>query len=225
MSSSSCGIGRVRISRSASSGRILPLIMFATVNRIGRCNLCFLATSTTADAVKIPSATSPFMELIIDSSVSPRPNLSPTCRFRERAPKHVRVISPTPARPEIVDARPPVATANFRISDMPRVTKLAMALLPNSNPCSAPAPMAKTFLSAPPASTPITSVERYTRKVGECRNVCRRFARALSLDATTTAVGRDWITSRAKDGPERKAVGWSGRPKARGMMSDMSSRV
>jgi hypothetical protein len=63
-----------------------------------------------------------------------------------------------PASPAKVRARAPNATPRRVISARPRVSSAARALAPRSSPSLMPAAIAITFLSAPPSSTPITSV-------------------------------------------------------------------
>jgi hypothetical protein len=52
--------------------------------------------------------------------------------------------------------------------------------------------MAMTFLSAPPNSTPRTSVLVYTRKASVENASCAIRAARASREATTTAVGCRW---------------------------------
>lgn len=65
--------------------------------------------------------------------------------------------SPTPERPAKVSALPPSSVPKRVISASPRVISAAVALSPRPRPESMPAAMAKTFLSAPPSSTPAMS--------------------------------------------------------------------
>ena len=65
------------------------------------------------------------IESRISSRLSPCPSRKPTCRLRERGPKHVPKVSPTPERPKTVDDSPPRVTTNLRISPHPRVTRAA----------------------------------------------------------------------------------------------------
>ena len=71
----------------------------------------------------------------------------------------------------------PSATPSLVISARPRVMSAALALKPSPKPSAIPVATAITFLSAPPSSTPVTSVCVYARKVrgAECslRERCR----------------------------------------------------
>mmetsp|Transcript_7873 Transcript_7873/g.20826 ORF Transcript_7873/g.20826 Transcript_7873/m.20826 type:complete len:215 (-) Transcript_7873:612-1256(-) len=139
--------------------------------------------------------------------LSPRPSRTPTVRFRESGPKHVRNASPTPERPDSVTGCPPRSTATRRISEQPRVTSAATALVPRPRPSHSPAAMAITFFTAPATSSPTTSFDINTRKHGEDSIIARRCANRASFDATTTAVGSCSIISRANDGPDKYASG------------------
>ncbi len=71
-----------------------------------------------------------------------------------------------PARPARVSADPPRAMASFATSASPRVMSAARVLWPKPMPSTAPAAIAITFLSAPPHSTPTTSLLAYVRRYG-----------------------------------------------------------
>ena len=70
-----------------------------------------------------------------------------------------------------------------------------------------PAAMASTFLSAPDISTPVTSVEVFTRRQLDAKSLCTRHARSLLSDAATIAVGKPCMSSTANVGPESTASG------------------
>ena len=59
-----------------------------------------------------------------------------------------------------VSACAPSATPRRVISVSPRVISAARAFRPSDNPSAMPVAIASTFLTAPPTSTPITSLER-----------------------------------------------------------------
>ena len=69
-------------------------------------------------------------------------------------PVQVRTRSPMPAKPPMVMGWAPLATASRVISTSPLVISAALALLPNPRPSEMPQAMARTFLRAPPISTP-----------------------------------------------------------------------
>ena len=145
----------------------------------------------------------------ISSRLSPLPSRTPTVRFLDRFTKEVSMISPTPAIPVIVDASAPIRTASHRISAVPCATRAESALFPSPSPSTIPAAMATTFFSAPPISTPITSLVTFTRSVGEAKTCCTNLACLSSSDAATRLVGRPSITSLAKLGPDSATRGWS----------------
>mmetsp|Transcript_25590 Transcript_25590/g.35330 ORF Transcript_25590/g.35330 Transcript_25590/m.35330 type:complete len:232 (-) Transcript_25590:449-1144(-) len=188
----------------------------------------YLSTSfTAAGAVATPSATpSKFFALSskMSAMVSPLPSLTPTVRLRDCPPLHVNIRSPIPASPLIVAGKPPSASATWLISRQARVTSMAVVLWPSPMPSTAPAISANTFFSAPPIKTPVTSEDKYTRRVGERNKSAALPARPASIQARTTPEGKACISSWAKVGPERKAAG-CGRPSARGINSCMVSRV
>ena len=110
--------------------------------------------------------------------------------------------------------------------------------MPNPMPSKTPAAMAKMFLSAPPTSTPTTSVLAYTRMYWHAnsraasRAVSRsaRVTHALIFDgaapaeAMTRPVGCISMSSLAKDGPDTKAMDGV-RPSAAGIRSFIISSV
>ena len=81
--------------------------------------------------------------------------------FLEWGVLHVRVISPTPARPKAVSFLPPQASIILRVSSIPLVIKPAFALSPNFKPSDIPAPIAIIFFIAPAIDEPIVSSLRY----------------------------------------------------------------
>lgn len=65
-----------------------------------------------------------------------------------------------PPSPSIVSGWPPLAVASVVTSARPRVMSAARALAPKLRPSLMPHAIASTFFSAPPISTPVTSVVR-----------------------------------------------------------------
>ena len=65
-----------------------------------------------------------------------------------------------PDRPANVSGCAPSATPIRVISARPRVISATRVFEPKPRPSHTPAPIAMTFLSAPPTSTPITSSVR-----------------------------------------------------------------
>mmetsp|Transcript_9270 Transcript_9270/g.27950 ORF Transcript_9270/g.27950 Transcript_9270/m.27950 type:complete len:225 (-) Transcript_9270:922-1596(-) len=192
-------------------GVILPSRMSATPNRMGYLRsrryspLHFSRIILTrALDVSTPSATS-VVEARISSTFSPFPRRYPNFRFRERGPKQVPNVSPTPDNPASVLGLAPRTRPSLRISAHPLVTSPLMALVPNPSPSHIPAASAITFFTAPPISTPITSLLVNTRKFSVENRSARSSARRASSDAMTTAVATPWQISCAKDGPDRKA--------------------
>ncbi len=96
------------------------------------------------------------------------------------------------------------------ISVRPLVIRAALVFRPKPNPSIIPEAMAITFLTEPPNSTPIISLFVYTLKRGVAKTCCTKEAVFLSFDATATRVGTFEATSRAKLGPERAAICFSG---------------
>mmetsp|Transcript_35131 Transcript_35131/g.47476 ORF Transcript_35131/g.47476 Transcript_35131/m.47476 type:complete len:201 (-) Transcript_35131:211-813(-) len=155
-------------------------------------------------AVSTPSATS-FEDLMISDSFSPFPMRIPRFLFLESGPKHVPNVSPTPESPARVDDFPPSRAERFCISRHPTVTRAAMALVPRPRPSLMPAANAMTFLTAPPTSRPITSLDVKTRNEDDDMKSRKSFASIPFFDAITTAVAFPSTISRANEGPERKA--------------------
>src|SRR5207247_1119424 len=81
----------------------------------------------------------------------------------------------------------------------------ARTLVPNSSPSQAPVAIATTFLTAPPTCSPMGSALSRVRNIGACSSGWSFRAALMSLEATTTSVGKPRATSRAKLGPERNA--------------------
>ncbi len=71
----------------------------------------------------------------------------------------VTIRSPIPDNPAKVSGLAPIATPSREISATPRVIIAALVLSPNFAPSIIPAPIAITFLNAPPSSTPRISVD------------------------------------------------------------------
>eukprot|EP00041_Stephanoeca_diplocostata_P016445 m.324017 g.324017 ORF g.324017 m.324017 type:complete len:308 (+) comp20366_c0_seq1:370-1293(+) len=207
----------------ASAGAMRPAIMAATCSIMGSSNPTLFASCAAALAVGTPSATS-FMDAMISSSFSPCPSRTPTVRFREAPPKQVSMRSPMPDSPARVASFAPKATASFFISLHPRVMIIAAVLYWNPMPLAIPHAMAKTFLMAPPTSTPITSGEVYTRTVSEPSSTWMRCASGSFSLAITSPVACPSINSRANDGPDRNAVGCSGCFSALRITSHMNVR-
>mmetsp|Transcript_13030 Transcript_13030/g.20221 ORF Transcript_13030/g.20221 Transcript_13030/m.20221 type:complete len:214 (-) Transcript_13030:628-1269(-) len=159
---------------------------------------------TRAMDVSTPSATS-VVDSRISSIVSPFPSRYPNFLFRDKGPKHVPNVSPTPDKPAIVLAFAPNVNPSRLISPQPRVTRPLIAFVPKPSPSHMPAASAITFFTAPPISTPITSLVVNTRKESSDNRPAKSLASIRSSDAITTAVATPSQISRAKDGPERKA--------------------
>mmetsp|Transcript_44516 Transcript_44516/g.110804 ORF Transcript_44516/g.110804 Transcript_44516/m.110804 type:complete len:200 (+) Transcript_44516:77-676(+) len=197
-------------SSSPSLGVRWPLMISAMANIMGYFRSIryppslALISSTRAVAVATPSATSD-EDASMSSTFSPRPSRTPKARLRERGPKQVPNRSPAPDKPEKVDALAPIFLPNRRISIAPDVTMPLIALVPRSSPSHIPAAMARTFLTAPPISTPITSLLVNTWNISPLRMFCSSRASRLSVEATTTPVARPLTISRANEGPDRKA--------------------
>mmetsp|Transcript_19584 Transcript_19584/g.26886 ORF Transcript_19584/g.26886 Transcript_19584/m.26886 type:complete len:226 (-) Transcript_19584:720-1397(-) len=159
---------------------------------------------TKALDVSTPSATS-VVESKISSIVSPFPNRYPNLRFRDSGPKHVPNVSPTPDNPDIVLGLAPIANPSLLISAQPLVTKPLIAFVPNPSPSHIPADNAITFFTAPPISTPITSLLVNTLKFSPVNKSAKSSAKSKSSDATTTAVATPSQISLANDGPDKNA--------------------
>src|SRR5437762_778863 len=176
-----------------------------TCSAIGSSTLCRRPSSTAARAVLTPSATE-CLPASACSRVCPCPIAIPRLRLRDNAPVAVRIKSPMPASPAKVNGSAPRATPSRVISARPRVISAARVLLPSPNPSRMPAATAITFLSAPPSSTPIASVDEYTRNCAVANTCCTRRATVSSRAAATTAVGWRRYTSSANDGPDSTAT-------------------
>jgi len=87
----------------------------------------------------------------------PFPSCSPSQWLRPE--RQVVTRSPNPLNPQKVCACAPMATPSRAISTTPRVTSAAFAFAPNPRPSLTPVAMAIGFFSAPPSSTPATSVD------------------------------------------------------------------
>src|SRR6185503_3433724 len=96
---------------------------------------------------------------------------------------HVSTRSPSPVRPASVSRRAPAAQARRAISARPRVMSPACAFRPRPRPSATPAAMAMTFFSAPPISTPTTSLVPYSRKYGARKSACTCSTTAVFADA------------------------------------------
>mmetsp|Transcript_24924 Transcript_24924/g.58478 ORF Transcript_24924/g.58478 Transcript_24924/m.58478 type:complete len:235 (+) Transcript_24924:149-853(+) len=196
-----------------SNGVLFPSKILAMPNKIGNFKSSryplhsFSINRTTANAVSTPSATS-LVDSNISSMVSPCPSRYPNCRFLDKGPKQVPKVSPTPDSPAIVLDFAPNVKPNRLISLHPRVTSPLIALVPSPRPSHIPAPRAITFFTAPPISTPMTSVLVKHLKRQSLSRAARSRARSKSSEAITTAVAPTPSTiSRAKEGPLRKAKG------------------
>mmetsp|Transcript_18161 Transcript_18161/g.45766 ORF Transcript_18161/g.45766 Transcript_18161/m.45766 type:complete len:212 (-) Transcript_18161:521-1156(-) len=141
----------------------------------------------------------------MSSSFSPLPRRYPSCLLRERGPKQVPKVSPTPESPIRVDRLPPTAFATIVISRHPRVTSADIAFVPRPSPSHMPAAMAMTFLTAPPISTPMTSLDVKTLKFEFAKSSTVSSHRRSEAEATVTAVARPAAISLAKEGPLRNA--------------------
>mmetsp|Transcript_36970 Transcript_36970/g.52226 ORF Transcript_36970/g.52226 Transcript_36970/m.52226 type:complete len:238 (-) Transcript_36970:798-1511(-) len=196
------------------SGVCFPSSILATPKRIGnfkssRYPLHFaLMRLTRAIDVSTPSATS-VVDALICSIVSPCPSRKPNFRFRDSGPKHVPKVSPTPDNPASVLGFAPKVSPSRLISPQPLVTKPLIAFVPSPRPSHIPAASAMTFLTAPPISTPMTSLLVKTRKLSSESSSARSLANNSSSEATTTAVATPSQISLAKDGPDKKAYGRS----------------
>ncbi len=100
-----------------------------------------------------------------------------------------------------VSGRAPMACPKRDISAKPRVTKAARAFKPSPMPSASPVASAKTFLTAPPNSTPTQSLLVYTRRAAPCRACTSAWRTAAWGLAATRAHGLPCATSCAKLGP------------------------
>ena len=92
----------------------------------------------------------------------------------------------------------------------PRVIKAVRALAPKPKPSDIPAPIAITFLTAPPSCIPIKSSLLYTlNERPQCKRSANCLAKSLEVDDTEIAVGKPIAISFAKVGPESTARGTS----------------
>src|SRR4051812_25642133 len=128
-----------------------------TASIIGISTPARTASSRALCAVTTPSATVS-VPLSTSSNFAPFPISRPTARFRLRDPVHVNTRSPSPASPANVLCSAPSAIPRGVIPARPRVMSAALALKPSPNPPAIPVATAITFFSAPPSSTPITSL-------------------------------------------------------------------
>ena len=92
---------------------------------------------------------------------------------------------------------PPNATPSLVSSPNPLVTNAANVLSPNPIPLATPAQKAIMFLSAPPNSTPFTSLEVYILISGHINVSCTISKISLSSEAITNTVGIAIETSSA----------------------------
>ena len=90
-------------------------------------------------------------------SVLPDASARPKRRLRDWSSVQVSTRSPRPASPMNVSFSAPNATPRRIISASPRVISATRVLAPKPRPSEMPAPIASTFLVAPPTSTPTTS--------------------------------------------------------------------
>ena len=126
-------------------------------------------------------------------------------------PVAVSTRSPKPDKPMKVSGLAPSATPRRVISARPRVIKAARALRPRFMPSTMPVAIASTFLTAPPTSTPIGSVEVYTRRLSLWKAATACSVSATSVLAATSAVGWPSATSCAKLGPDKMPLRACGR--------------
>ena len=138
---------------------------------------------------------------LASSRLKPEPSFSPRRRLREMADIQVNMASPKPARLYTVFGRPPWLTSTESISCKAWVMRAALELAPSPMPSMTPAPMASTFLMAPPYSTPRRS-EAGTTIIGSPSKTGRiSSTKAGSLPASMILVGTSCATSSAKLGP------------------------
>src|SRR5882672_1483399 len=150
---------------------------FATSRAIGSSMPWRSPSATAVRAVLTPSTTA-CVRASAAATDCPCPSATPSPRLRDSEPVAVRMRSPRPARPANVIGCAPSATPSRVISARPRVINAARVLKPSPSPSRMPAARAMTFFSAPPNSTPITSVCEYTRKCGVENRRCARSATA-----------------------------------------------
>ena len=85
------------------------------------------------------------------STPAPPPKAKPKRRLRDWLSVHVKTKSPNPAMPIKVDGSALSAQPKRVISAKPRVIKAVRAFAPKPMPSAMPAPIAITFLTAPPS--------------------------------------------------------------------------
>ncbi len=100
----------------------------------------------------------------------------------------------------------PSASPSRVVSASPRVMIEAFVLSPKPIPSAMPTASAMTFLTAPPSSTPTTSVWVYGRKYGAEHAAATCSATSASVQATTVAVGCRAAISLARFGPDTTAM-------------------
>src|SRR2546426_5202069 len=162
-------------SLTAWRGGLFSNSTFATSRAIGSSTPWRSPRATAVRAVLTPSTTA-CVRASAAATDCPCPSATPRPRLRDSAPVAVRIKSPRPARPANVIGCAPSATPSRVISARPRVISAARVLKPSPSPSRIPAASAMTFFSAPPSSTPITSVCEYTRKYGVANRRCARSA-------------------------------------------------
>ena len=144
------------------------------------------------------------------STLSPLPKAKPKRRLRDWLSVQVRIKSPNPAIPIKVSGFAPSAHPKRDNSAKPRVISAVRAFAPNPTPSEIPAPMAITFLTAPPSCIPIKSSLLYTlNERPQCNKSAICLANADDVDDTEIAVGEPIAISLAKVGPESTANGTS----------------
>ena len=107
-----------------------------------------------------------------------------------------RLEPPAPSSRSGPASRPPHLTSPYpdpltHPPEQPCATSAAMAFWPSPMPSTIPAAIASTFFSAPQTSTPITSVEVFTRRLGPANRACTVCARFLSYTASRGQGG--WV--------------------------------
>ena len=103
-------------------------------------------------------------------------------------------------------ASAPCASPSRVISASPRVMIEACELSPIPIPLAMPTASAMTFFTAPPTSTPNTSVFVYGRKYVVRQTCCSFSATPSSAQATTLAAGCRRAISFARFGPDTTAM-------------------
>ena len=152
-----------------------------------------------------PSTTWPIDSIAV-STLSPLPSAKPKRRLRDWLSVQVKIKSPRPAIPIKVSGFAPRAQPNRVSSARPRVIKAVRALAPKPTPSEIPAPIAITFLTAPPSCMPIKSSLLYTRNERpQCSKSANCCANSGEVDETEIAVGEPIAISFANVGPESTA--------------------